>query len=115
LLGDGIDIGAGKDSLGLCQEFCPLMRSCRNWDLGHGNAQEMATVKDGSYDFVHSSHCLEHMRNPQIAINNWIRILKSGGHLTCLVPDEDLYEQGVHPSIFNNDHKFTFSIYKKIH
>lgn len=29
-----------------------------------------------------------------------------------IVPDEDLYEQGHFPSIFNSDHKSTFSISK---
>jgi hypothetical protein len=29
-----------------------------------------------------------------------------------MVPDEDLYEQGVWPSIFNDDHKHTFTIRK---
>ena len=36
-----------------------------------------------------------------------------GGHLLCIAPDEDLYEQGVFPSTFNWDHKHTFTIYKK--
>lgn len=113
IIGDGIDIGSGNDSLGLYFEFFPLMRTCRSWDLPDGDAQVMASVPDQSFDFVHSSHCLEHMRNPHIAINNWLRILKPGGHLICLVPDEDLYEQGVFPSTFNSDHKHTFTISKK--
>ena len=113
IVGDGIDIGAGNDSLALYFEFFPLMKSCRGWDLPDGDAQEMATVPDGSFDFIHSSHCLEHMRDPLVALNNWLRILKPGGHLICLIPDEDLYEHGVFPSIFNADHKKTFTIYKK--
>ena len=56
-------------------------------------AELMASVADNTYDFVHSSHCLEHMRDPARAMHNWLRILKPGGHLVCLVPDEDLYEQ----------------------
>ncbi|MGH1556812.1 hypothetical protein ACRAWD_01360 [Caulobacter segnis] len=35
------------------------------------------------------------MRDPKEALENWLRILKPGGHLVCLIPDEDLYEQGV--------------------
>ncbi|MBU6163178.1 MAG: hypothetical protein KGO50_18860, partial [Myxococcales bacterium] len=35
-----------------------------------------------------------------------------GGHLIVTVPDEDLYEQGVFPSTFNRDHKWTFTVLK---
>ncbi len=112
LVGDGIDIGAGSDSIGQYYELFPLMHSCRGWDMPDGDAELMEGIRDNSFDFVHSSHCLEHMRNPNIALNNWIRILKPGGHLICLVPDEDLYEQGEFPSTFNSDHKHTFTIYK---
>jgi SAM-dependent methyltransferase len=112
LIGNGIDIGAGPDCIAQYHEFFPLMRSCRAWDLPDGDAQLMAGVPDSSFDFVHSSHCLEHMHDPRIALNHWLRILKPGGHLICLVPDEDLYEQGVFPSSFNDDHKHTFTIHK---
>lgn len=111
LVGQGIDIGAGSDSLGLYGEFFPLMQSCRAWDLPDGDAELMNSVGDDCFDFVHSSHCLEHMVDPKRALDNWLRILKPGGHLICLVPDEDLYEQGIFPSI-NPDHLHTFTIYK---
>jgi SAM-dependent methyltransferase len=113
ITGKGIDIGSGNDSLSLYSEFFPLMSECRSWDLEDGDAQMMASVPDEHFDFVHSSHCLEHMYDPHEAIHNWLRILKPGGYLICLVPDEDLYEQGVFPSTFNPDHKHTFTIYKK--
>ncbi len=38
--------------------------------------------------------------------------VRPGGHLFFIVPDEDLYEQGVFPSRFNGDHKATFTISK---
>jgi SAM-dependent methyltransferase len=112
-VGDGIDIGAGPDPIVHYHEFFPLMRSCRVWDMPDGDAELMGGVGDGTFDFVHSSHCLEHMRNPAIALNNWLRILKPGGHLVCLIPDEDLYEQGQFPSTYNGDHKHTFTIWKQ--
>lgn len=112
-VGDGIDIGAGSDSLGQYQEFFPLMKSCRAWDIDDGDAQFMPGVPDASYDFINSSHCLEHLHDASIAIDNWLRVLKPGGHLVCVVPDEDLYEQGVFPSTWNSDHKCTFTIHKK--
>jgi SAM-dependent methyltransferase len=113
IVGDGIDIGAGPDSLEQYHELFPLMTSCRSWDIPDGDAELMGGIRDASFDFVHSSHCLEHMRNPSVALDNWLRILKPGGHVICLIPDEDLYEQGVFPSTFNADHKHTFTIYKR--
>lgn len=113
LVGEGIDIGSGRDGLEAYGEFFPLMKSCRSWDLQDGDAEMMASISDCSFDFIHSSHCLEHMRNPLVALNNWLRILRPGGHLIALVPDEDLYEQGVFPSAFNPDHRYSFTIYKQ--
>jgi ADP-heptose:LPS heptosyltransferase/SAM-dependent methyltransferase len=110
--GNGIDIGSGNDQLGQYIELFPLMESCKSWDRADGDAEHMAGVKDASYDFVHSSHCLEDMHSPDTALKNWFRILKPGGHLIVTVPDEDMYEQGVWPSTFNAAHKWTFTIYK---
>ncbi len=110
--GHGIDIGAGEDGLHRWRALFPLMLSCRAWDAPHGDAQAMAGAADGSFDFVHSSHCLEHMRDPSEALANWWRLVKPGGHLIVLVPDEDLYEQRVWPSAYNADHKHTFTIWK---
>jgi SAM-dependent methyltransferase len=111
-IGDGIDVGSGPDHVGSHREFFPGMRSCKPWDMPDGDAQILHGVADNSFDFVHSSHCLEHMVEPFIALGNWIRVLKPGGHLILLVPDEDLYEQGVFPSTFNPDHKWTFTVSK---
>jgi SAM-dependent methyltransferase len=110
--GHGIDIGAGRDSLHQYIEFFPNMRSCLAWDVDDGDAQEMPGVSDYNFDFVHSSHCLEHLVDPYRALQRWLAILRPGGYLVCIVPDEDLYEQGVWPSTFNADHKHTFTINK---
>jgi len=112
LIGDGIDIGAGQDTIGNYAPLFPLIRSVRAWDIPDGDAMLMADVPDASFDFVHSSHCLEHLVDPTVALKHWVRICKPGGHLLILVPDEDLYEQGVWPSTFNTDHKWTFTIGK---
>ncbi|MBB6253642.1 tetratricopeptide repeat protein [Nitrospirillum iridis] len=112
IVGEGIDIGCGPDPLGKLKDYFPLMTSTRPWDLPDGDAMLMEGVADNSYDFVHSSHCLEHLVDPVRALANWIRICKPGGHLIITIPDEDLYEQGVWPSLFNQDHKWTFTILK---
>ncbi len=111
-VGEGIDIGGKPDPLGLYCELFPLMKRVRTWDLQDGDAQFLKGVADESCDFVHSSHCLEHLHDPREGLKNWFRVLRAGGHLVVIVPDEDLYEQGRFPSSFNTDHKSTFTIHK---
>jgi SAM-dependent methyltransferase len=111
--GRGIDIGGAPDPLSLYAALFPLLKSARTWDLDDGDAQFLEGVADESFDFVHSSHCLEHLVDPCEGLHNWFRAVKQDGYLVVTVPDEDLYEQGVFPSQFNKDHKWTFSIYKE--
>jgi len=101
--GEGIDIGAGSD---------PISRDVRRFDVEHGDANEILRYVDERFDFVFSAHCLEHMTDPASALHAWFQLVKPGGHLILIVPDEDLYEQGYWPSVFNPDHKWTFTIRK---
>lgn len=112
-VGSGIDIGAGSDSLAKHAFMFPNITAVRSWDVADGDAQLMSTIADNQYDFVHSSHCLEHLHNPLDGIKNWVRICKPGGHLIITIPDEDLYEGGVWPSTHNPDHKTSWTIFKK--
>jgi len=112
-VGAGLDIGGKPDPLCLYGELFPLMTSVRTWDLEDGDAQFLNGVADESLDFVHSSHCLEHLNDPGEGLRNWFRVLREGGYLVITVPDEDLYEQGVFPSTFNRDHKWTFTVFKE--
>lgn len=99
-----IDIGAGGDLVCAWAE---------GFDIQDGDANRMTEYRAaGTYDVVHSSHCLEHMTTPTEALREWWALLKPGGHLILVVPDEDLYEQGIWPSIFNGDHKATFRLDK---
>ena len=111
-VGNGVDIGGKPDPLILYKEMFPLMESVRTWDWEDGDAQFLEGVADSSLDFVHSSHCLEHLVDPADGLRNWFRVVREGGYLVITVPDEDLYEQGVFPSTFNRDHKWTFTIFK---
>jgi SAM-dependent methyltransferase len=103
LTGSGIDIGCGPD---------PITPDVRPFDVDDGDANCITQYVDEQFDYVFSSHCLEHMHDPYAALKEWWQLVKPGGHLIFLVPDEDLYEQGVFPSRFNADHKATFTISK---
>ncbi|HYL36153.1 MAG TPA: class I SAM-dependent methyltransferase [Bryobacteraceae bacterium] len=110
--GRGVDIGGAPDPLALYKSLFPLIEDVKTWDREDGDAQFMQDVPDNHFDFVHSSHCLEHLDDCFEGLRNWFRILKPGGYLIVTVPDEDLYEQGVFPSTFNRDHRRTFTIFK---
>ena len=111
-VGKGIDIGGKPDPLAQYVGIFPRMQSVRTWDLEDGDAQYMQGVADNSFDFLHASHSLEHMRDVVETLTNWVRIIKPGGFLVITVPDEDLYEQGQWPSRYNSDHKWTFTVCK---
>ena len=104
LTGSGIDIGCGDD---------PILDTCDRFDMLDGDANYICRYVHKSYNWVYSSHCLEHMIDPVSALREWGRLLLPGGYLIATFPDEDLYEQGVWPSRFNADHLHTFTISKR--
>src|SRR2546421_2611378 len=103
LVGHGIDIGCGDD---------PITADCACWDLPQGDAQYVSGLPNERFDWVYSSHCLEHLADPFVAIRRWWDILRPEGYLLVVVPDEDLYEQGYWPSRFNAGHRWTFTAHK---
>lgn len=50
-------------------------------------ATALTGLADASYDFILSSHCLEHVANPLGALREWRRVLRDGGHLILVLPD----------------------------
>ncbi len=99
-VGHGLDIGYGGD---------PIAINVRGWDFEHGDAQLLHGLDNESYDFVYSSHLLEHLPDVDLALNNWWRVLKPGGYLILYLPHRDLYEKKKQlPSRFNDDHAHFF-------
>ena len=52
-------------------------------------ATAMGCIASGTYDFVLSSHVLEHTANPILALSEWLRLLKNQGTLVLLLPHKD--------------------------
>jgi SAM-dependent methyltransferase len=106
LFGKGIDVGCGPD---------PLRVPCGTvdrWDVEQGDAQELAGVPLDHYDFLYSSHCLEHLRDPVLALRRWFEVIRPNGILYVVVPDFVLYEGMTWPSRYNTDHKFAFTLWE---
>jgi SAM-dependent methyltransferase len=51
-------------------------------------ATDMGKLPSDTYDFVLSSHMLEHSANPILALSEWKRLLKNNGILVLLLPDK---------------------------
>lgn len=98
--GRGVDVGYGGDL---------VTPNCRGWDVEDGDAHDLAGIGDTTFDFVYSSHILEHLENPARALQNWWRVLKPGGYLILYVPERDLFERKKSlPSDISLDHKHFF-------
>ncbi len=52
------------------------------------DAVNISHVQNERYDFVFSSHSLEHIANPLKAINEWLRIIKNNGYVIIIVPEK---------------------------
>src|SRR6266545_1029475 len=114
-VGTGLDVGAGGDPLSRYVPLFPLLKKVETFDVPGsdathvGDATTLAGIADNWFDFVHSSHCLEHLADPMTALHNWLRVTKYGGHVIVVVPDWQMYEHETWPSQFNMDHKHCFT------
>jgi SAM-dependent methyltransferase len=52
-------------------------------------ATDLREIATQTYDFVVSSHTLEHVANPLRALEEWLRVLKDDGLLLIVVPHRD--------------------------
>jgi SAM-dependent methyltransferase len=90
----GLDVGCGVNKLG----------GCIGVDIHNDVWYSVFNIKNAAYpdvisdirylpfrsnsvDFVFSCHSLEHFNTPYSILNEWTRVLKSGGRLIIIVPD----------------------------
>ncbi len=100
--GEGLDVGYGGDV---------ITPTASGWDFRNGDAQYLSGISEESFDYVYSSHCLEHMYDVRTALKNWFRVVRRGGYLLLAIPHRDLYEKRTQlPSRWNRDHKHMFLI-----
>jgi SAM-dependent methyltransferase len=49
-------------------------------------ASNLESIETGSYDFLLSSHVIEHLANPLRGLHEWLRVLKASGYLILILP-----------------------------
>jgi len=82
-VGNGLDIGCGK-------EEWKLQLDAPNTVLGIDPkidpTHDAMNLPGSEWDFIFSSHCLEHLPNYVAALEHWISKLKSGGVIFLYLP-----------------------------
>lgn len=81
-----ITVWEGAIQEGLTFQFDPNRPAGRQYVI---EATDMERIQTAHYDFVLSSHVLEHSANPILALSEWLRILKIGGTLVMLLPHKE--------------------------
>lgn len=76
----------GRIQAGQTFVFHPQRAPGRQYVL---EATDLAAIAPSSYDFVLSSHSLEHIANPLRAVREWTRVLRADGSLVLVVPHKD--------------------------
>lgn len=76
--GDGLDVGAG---------YWPLNGALPIEIRDGGDAMDLPL---GPFDYLFSSHCLEHLVNPIAALEHWKSRIKIGGVLFLYLPHPDM-------------------------
>lgn len=54
------------------------------------DAVNIDSVQSCAYDFCFSSHSLEHIANPLLAVSEWLRLTKKDGHLILILPERSM-------------------------
>lgn len=82
--GNGIDVGCGDWPLDGA-----IAHDVKGGGIGNfcGDAYDLP---DGPFDYVFSSHCLEHLGDPIGAIEHWKSRLIAGGVLFLYLPHEEM-------------------------
>lgn len=96
--GKGCDVGFGGDKVvklncdGIDYPQPYAYAGNDRVDIACDVIREEIPVADNTYDYVYTSHLIEDFADTSDALRKFIRILKSGGYLILVFPDQPKYE-----------------------
>jgi SAM-dependent methyltransferase len=95
--GYGCDVGFGgdklkKDSVGIDLARPYAQTGYDKVDIACNVIEEEIPVPDNTYDYVYSSHLIEDFEDTKDGLRKFIRVLKDGGKLVLVFPDQKKYE-----------------------
>ena len=85
--GNGLDIGPGDHPFPGAWPI-DIKDKMNQPSMAHGF--DAMHLPDGEFDYIFSSHCLEHVCDPIGALQHWKEHLKSGGVLFLYLPHPDM-------------------------
>lgn len=97
--GNGVDLGYGGDPIVptaiTVDMSLPYVKYDNHPQNLSGDARNLYWFKDGVLDYVYSSHLLEDFPREETKgiLIEWLRVLKSGGHLVLYLPHELRYRE----------------------
>lgn len=104
LVGNGVDIGCGSNPVvpwAIALDLPPKEYAwyhsnhepgrCIQWG---GDARSLP-FKDGTCDFVYSSHLIEDFADWTPILREWTRVVKPGGYLVIMLPDRELWGEAI--------------------
>jgi SAM-dependent methyltransferase len=53
------------------------------------DGEKLASIADGSEDFIIANHVFEHLEDPLLALENWLRVVRTGGVIFLSVPNKN--------------------------
>lgn len=77
--GDGLDIGCMKEEWSY-PGSTPI-------DISFPDGFDALNLPEGEYDYIYSSHCLEHINDWVEVLNYWWSKIKIGGNIFLYLPD----------------------------
>jgi SAM-dependent methyltransferase len=60
-----------------------------DWQMSEWSDATRLPLPDAGFDLVTASHVLEHLPDDDAALDEWLRILRPGGHLLILLPSNE--------------------------